>query len=264
MCFVCGRGNQNSLFHDPLARGSASASQKTSESDYKAILANLSWVQPPSETTAKPQPAFVTYSFPTSVPVHVRDEFKGTARTWMPFSPADMKLARQALSQWGEASGLVFLEVDAGLGDIQFNWMNFAGLKDKKDALAFAYYPYDESREPGYPSYSSLSGDVFMDLADRSSGLKARDKMLFVLLHEIGHAIGFKHPFAPTIWNDKILRSELDNQSMTVMSYTGDEPPRLGPLDLAAVRAVYGDAGKDGAHLSSWKWDAASQTLTQA
>jgi Ca2+-binding RTX toxin-like protein len=262
VCFKCNRDYGSSLFHASLANASASASQKKTVSDYTAILANTSWVQPPGGGAAKPQPAFLTYSFPTSIPVQVKDEFGGRARTWTPFSAADMKLAREALAQWGEASGLVFLEVDAGLGDIQFNWVNFSDLKGHKKDLAFAYYPYDASEEPGQPSYTLLSGDVFMNLAERASEFAAKDKMLFVLLHEIGHALGFKHPFSATPWNDTLLRKDLDDQSETVMSYTGDEVPRLGPLDLAAVRAVYGDAGQDGAHLSSWNWDAASQTLT--
>jgi Ca2+-binding RTX toxin-like protein len=81
----------------------------------------------------------------------------------------------------------------------------------------------------------------------------------YTLLHEIGHALGFKHPFE----GDPTLGSKLDNTSNTVMSYTGTRVDNLSPFDIDAVRAVYGNAASDAAGLASWNFNANSVTLNR-
>jgi hypothetical protein len=65
------------------------------------------------------------------------------------------------------------------------------------------------------------------------------------LLHEIGHALGLKHPFegAPT------LAASLDNTANTVMSYTQSGGPyaTFSPYDVAALLWLYGSDGLGGA-----------------
>ncbi len=266
MCMACGAWAGNSLFHAPEGSVAEANALGSTVSDHTALFAGASWVSPFGVLDIKAQPTFVTYSFPTRMSDAARDEFGNAAKTWERFSEADRDLARKALDQWADASGLVFLEVPEDHGDIQFNWMDFNKVPGQAGSLAFAFYPFGIpiSGTNDVERFNPLSGDVFMNLADRSGGaLSSASTKLFVLLHEIGHALGFKHPFEATGANPRILKPELDNQAETVMSYTGDEPPELGPLDRAAVKAVYGGPGSDGAHLSSWKWSAASLTLTQ-
>ena len=76
-------------------------------------------------------------------------------------------------------------------------------------------------------------------------------------MHEIGHALGLKHPFDGT----DTLAAQYDNGTYTVMSYN---PPRsyvLGPLDIAAIQQIYGTP-TGATHPSTWSWDPATETFT--
>ncbi len=58
------------------------------------------------------------------------------------------------------------------------------------------------------------------------------------LIHEIGHALGLKHPHD----GSPNLAPELDNTTNTVMSYnfTGSAARSLMSLDIAALQSIYG------------------------
>lgn len=79
-------------------------------------------------------------------------------------------------------------------------------------------------------------------------------------LHEIGHALGLKHPFDTTAGHTETLSAAADKGSNTVMSY--DQTTRaaqLGPLDVAAAQYLYGPASAHGAEFSSWGYDGAAE-----
>ena len=70
------------------------------------------------------------------------------------------------------------------------------------------------------------------------------------LLHEIGHAIGLKHPFTEFDGNSTVLSQDIDKRSNTIMSYTNDIPYNLSyePYDFAALNYLYGGDGLNGEH----------------
>jgi hypothetical protein len=65
------------------------------------------------------------------------------------------------------------------------------------------------------------------------------------LLHELGHALGLKHPFDDSIH----LPASQDNTSYTLMSYTetGGARSAYSPYDIAALNWLYGGDGLRGA-----------------
>jgi hypothetical protein len=65
------------------------------------------------------------------------------------------------------------------------------------------------------------------------------------LLHELGHALGLKHPFDDSIH----LPTSQDNTSNTLMSYTDAGGPHAAysPYDIAALNWLYGGDGLGGA-----------------
>lgn len=231
-------------------------------SDYTALLSGSYWAGP--EVTGRP--LFLTFSFPTLAPAsHAAAGAMGAAvSTFQAFDAGDKAVARQALQAWAAASGLTFLEVSPGHGDLQFAWYDFSGTSYQSFA-GFAFYPSGQWTSASTPFFidhratGDVGGDVFLDLGDAVGGLPG----LGVLLHEVGHALGFKHPFETFGTHDATLATVLDTTANTVMSYTGGQTGVLGPLDTAAVAAVYGAAGSAGTQVSSWSWDAATEMLTQ-
>lgn len=216
--------------------------------DYTAILSGAAWYGAGSTN----HPVIITYSFSAEAQPYL-PEFggsQGLMDSFVAFSEADKTLARNALAQWADASGITFVEAPAGEGDVQFGRFDFTQDETFNGFAGYAFYPSLHIAED--TSFEAeLGGDVFVDVnAGNSVGL---------MLHEIGHALGFKHPFT----GDPTLPPDLDNKQHTVMSYTGGPVSALGPFDLDAVEFLYGDAASDGSNLESWSWNVATATLTQ-
>ena len=251
-------------------------------SDYTALLSGSYWNG--IEVTGKP--VIVTYSFPTAAPDYVAATGGFTADTvasYLAFNPAEQAQARAALGEWAAASGITFIEVAPGKGDINFQLVDFDTTSGPSYAGAggIGFYPFGDWNFFTYPSFSSdldLSGDIFMNSQFAGGGTVNYG----TLLHEIGHAIGLKHPtetvtdFAanPVVVHDQVLAS--DDPSLTVMATVGDSTPpgsvHLHQLDQDAAAFLYGAAGTGGVvtgsasganAVSSWSWDAAAQVLSQ-
>ncbi len=97
------------------------------------------------------------------------------------------------------------------------------------------------------------------------------------LLHEIGHAIGLKHPTEVVddtiggVNHDQVLSSDDPNQTIMAQSGPGADD-HLKALDKDAAAYLYGPSGTGGVYtasasgsnsVSNWSWDEATQTLTQ-
>ena len=249
--------------------------------DYTALLSGSYWGG--IEVTNKP--TIITYSFATSAPSYLADVdgFTGsTVSSFQAFNAAEQAQARAALGEWSAASGVVFVEVGAGKGDLNFQNVDFDTTSGPSYAGAggVAFYPFgawDYFSAPYFSGDLDASGDVFMNTQFRAGDGTVN---YGTLLHEIGHALGLKHPTESVYGafgdlHDEVLAS--DDPSQTIMASVGDTlggaNDQLRQLDKDAIAHIYGDSGgrvvtgtaagtlDDGV---VWRWDAPSETLRQS
>jgi hypothetical protein len=221
-------------------------------SNYKAILSGQSWNAFSSLKTGK-KPVFLTYSF--------NDVSWGSSK----FGSADKAMAKKALKMWGDACGIRFLEVKKGDAELKFQWG-----WTWRDASGWAEFP--ELTRDGFDGWSDqeryeIGGNIYLNSRYRSEISQNPNYKLYLMLHEIGHALGLKHPFHKMPYNENLLSSDLDNVKHTVMSYTGGDikmgPVQLGALDIEAIRALYGNPSQDGRQVAKWSWSKTKETLSQ-
>ena len=132
---------------------------------------------------------------------------------------------------------------------------------DTPYSIVFGYN--NQPKSGGYAAtiYSG-QGTVLMVGSGAWSETPATDngkEMSRILLHELGHSLGLKHPFEGT----PTLPVAEDRTSLTVMSYTYDwtnpeSAYQYSPYDIAALQYLYGVSAQAHAGDSVYALDAAS------
>ena len=187
-------------------------------SDYTSLISGYSWAE-----DATYQKTVVTYSMPSALPDYIAQAGGDTAAFYNSFqavtgTAADK--AREALSIWESVANIQLVEVDSADADIVLGIYDFS-FSDETNVIGYAYYP-------GFaPFGNDIAGDVFIDVNYASS--------LDLWLHEVGHALGLKHPHD----GDPTLTPSLDNTVATIMSYNGANTGGLGYLDDDAISSIY-------------------------
>jgi serralysin len=158
-------------------------------------------------------------------------------------APSGQAGVQAALAAWASVADISFVQVadnTSSAGDLRFA---FTGTMSST-TWAYAYGPAATS----YAGDVWLNSDPPTDFASFAPGTIGSE----VLIHEIGHALGLKHPFDPADGNSATLPFALDNMSMTTMSYdvasgvsdTGDNisiyPTTPMSLDIRAIQYLYG------------------------
>ncbi|MCG7392222.1 matrixin family metalloprotease [Microvirga sp. ACRRW] len=169
--------------------------------------------------------------------------YYGEWRQWYIFSATEIAGAQKALKAWDLVSNVAFRRVAddaATVGEIRF----------AKTAYTM---PYSDAH--GYmPADVPRSGDVWMNIdkwnLNGSDANRPGTYAYFTLLHEIGHALGLKHSFESSIYNNSTVPSTNDHWFFTVMSYTAgpwssSARPDFFPttpmyFDLLAIQHLYG------------------------
>jgi serralysin len=148
----------------------------------------------------------VTFGFMTDdPPPHAQDDDAG----FFPLKEPQQDAARDILGLYQEVSNISFIELSGGEtndADILF------GRNTQNGSAGYAYLPGDG---PG--------GDIWIANADYNEEVAPGEDGWQTLIHEVGHALGLKHPFESD-GSQPVLPRSTDNHLYTVMSYT--EAPR--------------------------------------
>lgn len=190
--------------------------------DHRALLAGdgLRW-NARLETGAA---AVVTYGYAT---------WGDTAVTRM--SAADRADVERALDLYEAACGVRFVEVDAHPSIRITARPKIYSLSLGDYAAGRAYYPKVDA--DGDQHVATLT------MSQKYGPLDVGTYMFMAVLHELGHAMGLKHPHAGRLR----LAEDVDDSDATVMSYvqTGSNATDLRAMDVEALQHLYGPSAED-------------------
>lgn len=180
------------------------------------------------------QPVQLTYRFLDSLPVHYagRSESYG----FLPLNAAQRDATLTAIASWAGVANISFQPASGASATLDIGTYYQPG-----PALAHAYYP----------SSHPLGGDIWLDRANWSDArMKPGGWDYLGLIHEIGHALGLKHPGNYNAGgggtDGPYLPGSLDSHRFAVMSYSthpqmsGVEPATPMLFDIAAMQYMYG------------------------
>jgi serralysin len=162
------------------------------------------------------------------------------------FTLAQQGWARTAFNELSRITGIQFTETVAGtaaqlhLANINLDGASTTGLCSWQTSYSYA-------KDQQLTRYDA---DAWVYLDNREWGAANRNlapggQGYETLLHELGHALGLKHPFE----HATTLPSAQDNTNNTLMSYTaaGGKHSTYSPYDVAALNWLYGGDGLRGA-----------------
>ena len=172
------------------------------------------------------------YSYPSTIPAH-QASYENDKANWTAFTAAQQARAEIALRYISTIIGIDFVQ---STDSSALNTITFAN-NDQTGSYAYAYLP----------NTSAYGSDLYLDSA-RPDNATIQDGTIgaWTLIHELGHAIGLKHPFndpSAGASNPPYLSAAEDTTSWTVMSYEDSSSAyflKFSPFDIAALQYLYG------------------------
>jgi|LauGreDrversion4_1035100.scaffolds.fasta_scaffold03852_1 serralysin len=240
----------------PTTSAYASTVPKSGTTNIDALLSGEKWGY---ALISNSSPLTISYSFPWinglsavfSAPAGAAYSTDGEEKATFHFglNTTQQTAATLALTAWSNVANINFQavsETSSNVGDIRFAFSSASSLSK---AWGYASYPN---------WYWPIGGDVWINStygSDTDWGVGTYN--FEALMHEIGHALGLKHPHEDGV----VLSSNFDNSINTIMSYTDikDVYPNAGyvngkydwltyyinretpmVLDIAAIQYIYG------------------------
>ncbi len=243
----------------PLVSAPAISPPPSSEQTINALLSGTQW------GAATGKGVVLSYSFPWvsgnawfygDLGYSYSDLNEHTATYHYALTQPQQAAFRSALQLWSDVANIKFMEISEtsyNVGDLRIAWTSASNaFSDGSEPWGWGYYP---------DGYWPAGGDIWISAITsdtESNPWTAGSYNALSLLHELGHALGLKHPFEGSINLDLTQ----DNKTYTVMSYTDPsnniypsaeyvdgiytrisyyiEPETPMVLDIAAIQYLYG------------------------
>lgn len=197
-------------------------------------LAYSSWNKAPHTS------ANVTYSFLSIVPAEATTE---DALLFAPLTLGQQQAVHDVFEMWSSIANITFVDVTDAAGN---NGQIRFGTNDQKNESA------GYSDLPNYGKIGSFVYTYFSNTYNKNFIFSPGTYGLTVFLHEIGHALGLKHPgnYNGTDGSGTrpYLPTDVDNTDYSLMSYndgkayltTGQNPITPMLYDISALQYLYG------------------------
>ncbi len=142
---------------------------------------------------------------------------------------------RAAFKDAAAQADIRLVEADPLLAQIRI------GVNQQRNTKGYSFSPD--------PAQGPLAGDIWLDL-ETVENLKPGSEGLWVVLHELGHALGLQHPaLQGSAQNKPVISAERNDMSFSVMSellpWSGMYPKSFSIDDVLALQTIYGPPPPD-------------------
>lgn len=175
-------------------------------------------------------PVSITYSFTGTVPQYGNGGAGSGVQAWTETQKAAVRSLMSSISSYSQIDFIEVADTQGRYGQVRF------GINEQATTEGYAFLPK--------PEFGDLAGDVWLNTAT-AANLSDGSRGKVVLLHELAHALGLKHPLDGSYTGSMtILVNEENDSRYTVMSSNDvmNGTPRidLGVYDVSALRWLYG------------------------